>query len=392
MAILNYRFGSLNQVQKSDTFSDYRTNETSGVSTLKNLAADNFTPDIFSNIQIFKGICLRIYDESTWSAVARTTPMTSPTELTRIVVRIPELHAMICDPFEHVEPDGTLDQRLVDQHPTFIASSVQLDRPKGVGQVVNVSFDDVENQLGGQYLGAVLDEPTPWIPRNNTSKNFFKRPRLPDLASDSNFVSLVSNRETRVDQSGEPTPPPTDLYPGSTWTPAYQQKDKAVRHKNIVIHTVGGGGDGNKAVRHFQNRHSGIQTSVHFVILPGGNVVQMLDPTKRGTHTAGMNHKSIGIEHSAPGASGPDAAFWNSDLGQKQLKSSAKLVKWLKGKYNIPIRHAAISNSRPQEKGVVGHSEVDSRTDPAHSRHAERHHDPGSDFPWTQYIQMIKDA
>lgn len=202
MAILNYRFGSLNKVKKSDTFSDYRTNETSGISTLKNLSADNFTPDLFSNIQIFKGICLRIYDESTWSAAARMNPMSSPTELTRIVVRIPELHAMICDPFEHVEPDGTLDQSLVDQHPTFTATSVQLDRPEGVGQVVNVSFDDVENQLGGQYLGAVFDEPTPWIPRNNTSKNFFKRPRLPDLkSSDSDFVALASSRAKRVDRT-----------------------------------------------------------------------------------------------------------------------------------------------------------------------------------------------
>jgi hypothetical protein len=389
VAILNYRFGSLNQVQKSDTFSDYRTNETSGVSTLKNLAADNFTPDIFSNIQIFKGICLRIYDESTWSAVARTTPMMSPSELTRIVVRIPELHAMICDPFEHVKPDGTLDQRLVDQHPTFIASSVQLDRPKAPGQVVNVSFDDVENQLGGQYLGVVLDEPTPWIPRNNTSKNFFKRPRLPDLnASDSNFVALASSRAKRADRSGEPPPPPTDLYPGSTWTPAYQSRREPIKnHKHIVIHTVGRVGDGNIAVRHFQNAHDpGVQTSVHFVILPGGHVVQMLDPTKRGVHAGGLNRTSIGIEHSAPGDSGPDAAFWDGALGQKQLKSSAKLVKWLNEKYNIPIKHSAISNSRPQEKGVVGHSEIDRRTGD------DRHHDPGVDFPWAQYIKMIEEA
>ena len=203
-------------------------------------------------------------------------------------------------------------------------------------------------------------------------------------ASDSDFVTRASSRAERTDRSEAP---PRDLYPGAKWTPAYKENRAALRsHQNIVIHTVGRGGDGNIAVRHFQNKHTGIQTAVHFVILPGGNVVQMLDPTKRGTHAGGLNSTSIGIEHSAPGATGPDAEWWSGPLGQTQLESSAKLVKWLSEKYTIPIKRAAVSNSRPQDKGLVGHSDVD------HRMGADRHHDPGVDFPWAQYIKMIEEA
>jgi len=178
-----------------------------------------------------------------------------------------------------------------------------------------------------------------------------------------------------------------DRYPGATWRAAAEDTKKGTikSHENIVIHTVGGSGSGRKAINWFRYAGRKVPTATHFVIQKTGKVTQMHDLNTRVWHAGNLNSKSIGIEHGAPGAEGPPAAFWNSPEGNRLLESSAKLVSWLSDKYNIPKERATVVNSKAKSRGIVSHSEI--------SGHGKRaHKDPGDGFPWERYIQMVKDA
>lgn len=76
----------------------------------------------------------------------------------------------------------------------------------------------------------------------------------------------------------------------------------------------------------------------HFTVSGSGRVVQMVPLGIRCRHTVGLNHKTIGIEHT--GYSDGDV------LGnRRQLRASIRLTKWLRCRYGIRVRD------------VIGHRE-----------------------------------
>ncbi|MCB0857934.1 MAG: N-acetylmuramoyl-L-alanine amidase [Solirubrobacterales bacterium] len=76
----------------------------------------------------------------------------------------------------------------------------------------------------------------------------------------------------------------------------------------------------------------------HFVISGRGRVVQLVPTGIRCRHVVGLNHVSIGIEHTG---------FRDGDVlgNRRQLRSSIRLTKWLRCRYRIGIRD------------VIGHAE-----------------------------------
>ena len=128
----------------------------------------------------------------------------------------------------------------------------------------------------------------------------------------------------------------------------------------VVIHTTEGSYSG--SISWFRNPASGV--SAHYVIRKSdGEVTQMVSDERRAWHAGTANDRSIGIEHEGAAA---NAATWTPQI----LESSARLGAWLSERYNIPI----------DRDHFIGHSEV----------HSSSRSDPGSHFPWSDYIDLVK--
>ena len=244
---LNYNFGSLNKIQKSDTFSDYQINETSGVSTLKNLSDNSFTPDIFSGAQIFKAIVLRVEPQTSSGVIDWLASFFSDSDseggFVRVVARIPELHSMICDPFEYPLTDGTLDQRLVNQHPTFVGFTSDTKMEGSVGQIIQVSFDDLQNMTGPKFLGDVFGKNTiSYTMKSKSVKRRFLRPGLPDL----NAIEVTDVRvKSDLGERRSPTDPAvTKDHNGVDYDVSKGTAIHAMKGGILTHHDAGEGGAG----------------------------------------------------------------------------------------------------------------------------------------------------
>ncbi len=76
----------------------------------------------------------------------------------------------------------------------------------------------------------------------------------------------------------------------------------------------------------------------HFVVSGAGRVVQLVPTGIRCRHVVGLNHVTIGIEHTG---------FSDGDVlgNRRQMRASIRLTKWLRCRYDIGIRD------------VIGHRE-----------------------------------
>jgi N-acetylmuramoyl-L-alanine amidase len=76
----------------------------------------------------------------------------------------------------------------------------------------------------------------------------------------------------------------------------------------------------------------------HFVVSGRGRVVQLVPLGIRCRHTVGLNHVTIGIEHTG---------YSDGDVlnNRRQMAASIRLTKWLRCRYGIGIRD------------VIGHNE-----------------------------------
>ncbi|GAC42999.1 negative regulator [Paenibacillus popilliae ATCC 14706] len=137
----------------------------------------------------------------------------------------------------------------------------------------------------------------------------------------------------------------------------------------IVIHDAEGSYDG--TIEWFANPASGV--SAHYVIRSSdGDITQMVDtkdvPWHAGNWYFGMH--SIGIEHEGHALEG---ATWYSE---PMYRASAKLVRYLAEKYNIPLDRAHI----------FGHEEIPGVNQ---SRQTGMHWDPGPFWDWDHYMELV---
>lgn len=135
----------------------------------------------------------------------------------------------------------------------------------------------------------------------------------------------------------------------------------------IVIHDTEG--SLKDTLEHFQDTH--VYASVQYVVDTDGTVYQMVRNKDMGWHAGNwwFNMHSIGIEHIGHAA---DPSGYTSAM----YEASAKLVKYLTGKYGIP-----------RDRGhIIGHDNV-----PA-SKSADiagMHVDPGPFWNWQKYMTLI---
>ena len=129
----------------------------------------------------------------------------------------------------------------------------------------------------------------------------------------------------------------------------------------IIIHITQG--SFTSAVGWFKMKSS--KVSAHFLVSRAGGVVQMVKLKDVAWHAQPWNTRSIGIEHEG---------FYKyhgrtTEFTQKQYETSAKLVRELAKKYNIPL----------DRKHIIGHREVPGVTKTC----------PGYKWDWDYYMNLL---
>jgi hypothetical protein len=156
----------------------------------------------------------------------------------------------------------------------------------------------------------------------------------------------------------------------------------------IVTHgtcsaTVDGGALNN--AHYFQDPNSG--GLAHYVVDPD-NIIQCC-PENTACWHAPPNHGSIGIELTDPqgadniqsGASDP--ARWGNPDHEKMLTLGARLTAEIAARHNIPLVRLSVQDLLDGKSGICGHADVSA------AFHQSDHADPGSDFPWAHYMNLI---
>lgn len=144
--------------------------------------------------------------------------------------------------------------------------------------------------------------------------------------------------------------------------------DDGLDIKYIIIHDVEG--SYNSAIKTFQSKS---YVSAHYVIRSSdGQITEMLRPENVGWHGGNwyFNTHSIGIEHEGVAVEG---ATWYTE---QMLRSSAKLVKYLAERYDIPL----------DRQHIIGHDDIPGLT-PTNQR--GMHWDPGAYFDWKHYFDLL---
>ncbi|MEM8947203.1 MAG: N-acetylmuramoyl-L-alanine amidase [Planctomycetota bacterium] len=143
---------------------------------------------------------------------------------------------------------------------------------------------------------------------------------------------------------------------------------------SVVMHTTEVSLRG--TIEIFQNRANSV--SSHFVISPGGDIYEMVDPRDQAWHATYYNSRSIGIE--MVGFAGM-ASTWN----EKNLAALTELLSWIVTAYpEIPIVRPEgnaydFPNDRYDAPGIVAHSQVQ----------PWNKSDPGRFFPWEDVLADV---
>ncbi len=149
----------------------------------------------------------------------------------------------------------------------------------------------------------------------------------------------------------------------------------------IVIHTMECPCEPNRAewcAHYFQGS---VQASAHYCIDPG-EIVQCVSLSKGAWACPYFNHSGIQIEH----AGYADSTDWDSTNARRMLTRSAQLSAWLCQKFDIPVRRLTLDQVRKGTvKGFLGHWDA-TRAGVG----GNTHHDPGADFPWDWYLDMVR--
>ena len=239
----------------------------------------------------------------------------------------------------------------------------KLNEPVAPGSIVTVEPINDTGRPESRIVNVVKTNPKSPAAASNTPQNAFNNNDATSLSGSIGSSSLPL-------EGGGPTQLPCGIT--STYIPAHPSAFKTRSAKypidTVIIHTMQGTLKG--TVRWFQKERS-VPTATHYCVGKNGEVVQMVPEQYLCYHAGaknspGWNSRSIGIEHEGwiDNRDGPPSTA--------MLEASAKLVAWLCSKYNISINR----------NRIIGHIEVPTAT----------HTDPGDEWPWSTYMEMINKA
>lgn len=151
----------------------------------------------------------------------------------------------------------------------------------------------------------------------------------------------------------------------------------------IVIHTTEGSAHSASAedgAAYDARRPDG--TSTHYFHDNSSTVQCVL--TKDIAHTARSQGNRRGVQHELCTRAG--TAKWSDAYHQAMLKRAAKQAARDARKWQIPVRHLTVAEVAAGKKGFCGHYDI-TRAFPQDNG---SHTDPGSNFPWSQFLDMVR--
>lgn len=100
---------------------------------------------------------------------------------------------------------------------------------------------------------------------------------------------------------------------------------------------------------------------------------------------------SLQFEHA--GTAEQTAAQWGDNYSQNMLRLSARVVADKCKKYGIQVRHLTVPEIQGGLiSGICGHNDINDAFRASNPGSDMSHWDPGPNFPWADYIQMVQDA
>ncbi len=153
---------------------------------------------------------------------------------------------------------------------------------------------------------------------------------------------------------------------------AYRARRAGSKVDRVVIHTAQGTLNGTAAW--FATAGRNPATSAHYIIGEQGEIIQCVPDDMCAIHCGtplekGWNDRSIGIEHAGFVDDGHPPS-------ESMLAASAKVTAIMCRKFGIPM----------DRQHIIGHVEVPH--DPAKPFHT----DPGHEWPWSRYMDLVRAA
>lgn len=151
----------------------------------------------------------------------------------------------------------------------------------------------------------------------------------------------------------------------------------------VVIHTTEGAARASAAedgAAYDQRRDDG--TSTHYFHDSTGTVQCVR--TADQAHAARAQGNRRGIQHELCTRAG--SANWADAYHTAMLKRAAKQAARDSRKWGIPVRHLSVAEVAAGAKGFCGHWDVTR----AFPQDGGTHTDPGGNFPWTRFLDMVR--
>lgn len=150
--------------------------------------------------------------------------------------------------------------------------------------------------------------------------------------------------------------------------------------------------------KRFSNKTTSPQASFHFAV-DGSNlgkkvgdkypapIVRLTDDGDTAWAAPGANADGLHIEMS--GIASQSVKNWADSYSLAVLDNAASVaVVWAK-KYEIPVRRLTIPELQDgKSKGFIGHIDA-TQAFPDQAKLAGSHTDPGANFPWTYFLQLV---
>ena len=168
------------------------------------------------------------------------------------------------------------------------------------------------------------------------------------------------------------------------YTPAHYYEGRNEALRLIVIHTMEAPESPKTAENIAAYFASGNVVASAHACVDQDSVVVCLPPSDTAFAAPGANACGYQIEHA--GYASQDGVGWNDAESQSMLRLSAAHARSIALAAGIPLRHLTDDELAAGAAGFVGHDQV--------SRVYKRsdHWDPGTNFPWSQYMRLVNNS